>query len=105
MRAWVAITWSCSLPVLPWPAVLRRDKVLDAFIPLLCDSGYHPCGTVPMGPRPSSNAAVDGRGKVFGLEGLYVVDASLMPTVPSSNIHVPTLMVAERIAEWLVSSL
>jgi choline dehydrogenase-like flavoprotein len=38
---------------------------------------------------------------VFGLERLYVVDASLMPTIPSSNIHLPTLMIAERMAEWL----
>jgi len=82
-----------------------RDKLIDLAIPRLCDSGYHPCGTVPMGPRPGPDAAVDGRGQVFGLRGLYVVDASLMPTVPSSNIHLPTLMMAERMAEWLNASL
>jgi len=87
--------------VLPWPAVLRRDSWLDRFIPRLCDSGYHPCGTVPMGPSPGDNAAVDGRGRVFGLKNLYVVDASLMPTIPSSNIHFPTLMIAERMAQWM----
>lgn len=91
--------------VFPWPGILRSDRLLDLAIPRLCDSGYHPCGTVPMGVRPSEDAAVDGRGKVFGLEGLYVVDASLMPTVPSSNIHLPTLMMAERMAEWLATSL
>lgn len=88
-------------PVLPWPAVLKRDAWLDRFIPRLCDSGYHPCGTVPMGTTPSETAAVDGRGRVFGLNNLYVVDASLMPTIPSSNIHLPTLMIAERMAEWM----
>ncbi len=82
-----------------------RDKLIDLAIPRLCDSGYHPCGTVPMGARPGPDAAVDGRGQVFGLRGLYVVDASLMPTVPSSNIHLPTLMMAERMAEWLDASL
>jgi choline dehydrogenase len=87
--------------VLPWPGLLRRDRWLELAIPKLCDSGYHPCGTVPMGVRAGADAAVDGRGKVFGLEGLYVVDASVMPTVPSSNIHLPTLMIAERMAEWL----
>jgi len=91
--------------VLPWPAMLRSDRLLDFAIPRLCDSGYHPCGTVPMGARPGLDAAVDGRGKVFGLEGLYVADASLMPTVPSSNIHLPTLMMAERLAEWLTVDL
>jgi choline dehydrogenase len=71
----------------------------------LCDSGYHPCGTVPMGVTPGEAAAVDAHGRVFGLEALYVVDASVMPTVPSSNIHLPTLMIAERMAEWLDASL
>jgi choline dehydrogenase-like flavoprotein len=53
-----------------------------------------------MGVAPSDHAAVDGRGGVFGVEALYVADASLMPTIPSSNIHLPTLMMAERLAEW-----
>jgi choline dehydrogenase len=87
--------------VLPWPALLRRPRLLNGVIPILCDSGYHPCGTVPMGPAPGEDAAVDGRGRVYGLEGLHIVDASVMPTVPSSNIHLPTLMIAERMAEWL----
>jgi choline dehydrogenase len=91
--------------VLPWPTILRSERLLNRFIPYLCDSGYHPCGTVPMGTTPGEDAAVDGRGRFFGLEGLYVVDASIMPTVPSSNIHLPTLMIAERMAEWLRDSL
>ncbi len=91
--------------LLPWPALVRADKQLERVIPYLCDSGYHPCGTVPMGAQPGEAAAVDGRGRVYGLDGLYVVDASLMPTVPSSNIHLPTLMLAERLAEWLDESL
>ncbi|MET0388798.1 MAG: GMC family oxidoreductase N-terminal domain-containing protein, partial [Polyangiales bacterium] len=87
--------------VLPWPSLLRSRRWLPHALQVLCDSGYHPCGTVPMGPAPSDTAAVDGRGAVFGLEGLHVVDASVMPTIPSSNIHLPTLMLAERMAEWL----
>jgi choline dehydrogenase len=87
--------------VLPWPSLLRSDRFIDAAIVRLCDSGYHPCGTVPMGTRPSEDAAVDAHGGVFGTQGLHVVDASIMPTIPSSNIHLPTLMMAERMAEWL----
>ncbi len=87
--------------LLPLQTVLEREDWLDKVISFFCDSGYHPCGTVPMGTKPGPHAAVDGRGKVFGLDGLYVVDASVMPTVPSSNIHLPTLMIAERMAEWL----
>jgi choline dehydrogenase len=91
--------------VLPWPALLRSDRGLDWILPHLCDSGYHPSGTVPMGVGPSEHAAVDAHGRVFGVEGLHVVDASVMPTIPSSNIHLPTLMIAERMAEWLDRSL
>ena len=90
-----------GLAVLPWDAVLRRRRWIQGFLPFLCGSGYHPCGTVPMGVEPGPDAAVDARGRVFGVDGLHVVDASIMPTVPSSNIHLPTLMVAERMAEWL----
>jgi choline dehydrogenase len=86
-----------------WPraSVFRRTDDIRAWIVRACDSGYHPCGTVPMGVLPGPDAAVDGRGRVFGVQGLYVADASVMPTIPSSNIHLPTLMMAERMGEWL----
>jgi len=54
-----------------------------------------------MGIAPGPDAAVDGHGRAFGVDGLYVADASIMPTIPSSNIHLPTLMMAEKISEWL----
>jgi choline dehydrogenase len=92
-------------PIFPWPSLLRDAARLSRIVLRLCDSGYHPCGTVPMGVTPGEAAAVDAHGRVFGLEALYVVDASVMPTVPSSNIHLPTLMIAERMAEWLDASL
>lgn len=91
-------------PVLPPTVALRNRRLLEWLLPVLCDSGYHPCGTVPMGTTPSERAAVDAHGSVFGLERLSVVDASVMPTVPSSNIHLPTLMIAERMSEWLDST-
>jgi choline dehydrogenase len=87
-------------PLLP-RGMFRRDGLLEAALAYFVDSGYHPSGTVPMGPSPGPDAAVDGHGRVFGLDGLYVVDASLMPTIPSSNIHLPTLMIAERMAEFI----
>lgn len=64
-------------------------------------SGYHPCGTVPMGSDADPRAATDGRGRVRGIEGLVVADASLMPTIPSSNTNLPTLMIGERFGDWL----
>ncbi|MDB4991639.1 MAG: Choline dehydrogenase [Myxococcaceae bacterium] len=92
-----------SLAVQAWPGerVLRSRKKIDAWIRSACGSGYHPCGTVPMGTADDPDAATDGEGRVRGVTGLTVADASLMPTIPSSNIHLPTLMVAERIADFL----
>lgn len=89
-----------------WPntrTLLDRERA-RAWIPRACDSGYHPCGTAPMGKDPA-RAATDERGHVFGIQGLYIADASLMPTIPSSNIHLPSLMIAERISDWLRAEL
>jgi choline dehydrogenase len=86
-----------------WPleSTLRDRSKLREWIWQSCGSGYHPCGTVPMGPEGDEGAAVDQYGRVRGVEGLFVADASIMPTVPSANINVPTLMIGERFGEWL----
>jgi choline dehydrogenase len=89
-----------AAPLWPSSRVLRDRARAEGWIPRACDSGYHPCGTAPMGHDPGS-AATDGRGRVFGVKGLYIGDASLMPTIPSSNIHLATLMIGERIGAWL----
>lgn len=86
--------------VWPRPGDRRGDRLL-AWIRRWNDSGYHPCGTVPMGREGAADAAVDGRGRVRGVRGLWVVDASVMPTVPSVNINVPTIMLGERFGAWL----
>lgn len=62
---------------------------------------HHAAGTCAMGPSPEAGAVVNAYGAVHGVDGLYVADASIMPVLPSANIHLPTLMVAERIAELL----
>ena len=88
-----------------WPSekVLSSPSALSQRIRKISDSGYHPSGTVPMGPESDPMAPVDGRGRVRGVEGLVVADASLMPTIPSSNTHLPTLMIGERFGQWLRS--
>jgi choline dehydrogenase len=63
-------------------------------------SGYHPCGTAPMGPADDPLAVVDQYGRVHGLGGLYVADASIMPRVPRANTNIPTIMIGERFGEW-----
>jgi len=67
----------------------------------ICGSGYHPSGTVPMGPDDDPLAATDQHGRVRGVEGLLVADASLMPTITSSNTNLPSLMIGERFGEFL----
>jgi choline dehydrogenase len=66
---------------------------------------HHPVGTCRMGAADDPDAVVGANGKVHGVEGLYVVDASIMPTIPAANTNVPTLMVAERCSDWLLKSL
>jgi 5-(hydroxymethyl)furfural/furfural oxidase len=59
---------------------------------------FHPVGTCRMGGASDRDAVVDTAGRVRGITGLRVVDASLMPTVPRGNTNIPTIMVAEKIA-------
>jgi choline dehydrogenase len=62
---------------------------------------FHPVGTAKMGPAADPMAVVDARLRVHGVEALRVVDASVMPTITSGNTNAPTLMIAERAAEWI----
>jgi choline dehydrogenase len=61
----------------------------------------HPTSTVPMGAAMDPTAVVDAWGKVRGIEALRVVDASILPEIPSVPTNVTTIMVAERIAASL----
>jgi choline dehydrogenase len=64
---------------------------------------FHPVGTCRMGPRGDPMAVVDARLRVHGIVGLRVADASVMPTITSGNTNAPTLMIAERAAEWIAA--
>jgi choline dehydrogenase len=65
----------------------------------------HPIGTCSMGPAGSSWGVVDQRGKVHGVDGLYVIDASIMPALPVVPTNLTTIMIAERCADLLRASL
>jgi choline dehydrogenase len=65
----------------------------------------HPVGTCQMGPAGDREAVVDARGQVHGLANLYVVDASIMPTIPAANTNLPTLLLAERCAAMMLDDL
>ena len=95
-----AIT-SLARPIYPRRHPFDEKGEFTGPLQQITGSGYHPCGTVPMGPDSDPHAATDGRGRVRGIEGLVVADASLMPTIPSSNTNLASLMIGERFGEWL----
>jgi choline dehydrogenase len=74
---------------------------LEAAVRADTDTYHHPVGTCAMGPATDTRAVVDHRGTVHGIEGLSVIDASIMPTIPAANTNLPTIMLAERCAAWL----
>jgi len=86
-----------ELEILPGDAV-GDDQLADVIASNLASYG-HPCATVPMGGPDEPWAIVDSGGAVKGIDGLRVVDASIMPAVPSVAINPTTIMIAERIAK------
>jgi len=76
---------------------IQNDKDMIEFIRNHLQSMYHYVGTCKMGH--DDLAVVDEQLRVFGTEGLRVVDASIMPTLINGNTNAPTIMIAEKIAE------
>ena len=64
---------------------------------------FHPVGTVKMGRTDDNTAALDPHLRVKGVQGLRVVDASVMPNITSGNTNAPTLMIAEKAAAWILA--
>jgi choline dehydrogenase-like flavoprotein len=80
-------------------ASAQTDAQIEAFIRSHADTIYHPVGSCRMGPGPLD--VVDAQLRVHGIEGLRVVDASIMPRITSGNTNAPTIMVAEKAAEMI----
>lgn len=77
---------------------------LEAYISETVGGVWHPTCTCRMGPDSDKLAVTDAKGKVRKLDGLYISDASIMPTIPCANTNLPTIMMAEKIADGLKRS-
>lgn len=80
----------------------QSDEELARLAGDIATTIFHPVGTCRMGREDDPAAVVDSRLRVIGVSGLRVVDASVMPTITSGNTNSPTLMIAERAAEWIL---
>ncbi|NQE64390.1 choline dehydrogenase [Caulobacter sp. RHG1] len=82
-------------------ADVKTDAELDAWIRAKAETIYHPVGACRMGVAGDPLAVVDDQLRVQGLQGLRVVDASVMPTLVGGNTNAPTIMVAERASDLI----
>ncbi len=82
----------------PFP---RDDDAAERYLRDHTDTEYHPVGTCKMGPASDPMAVVDAELRVHGLQGLRVIDASIMPRLTTGNTNAPTIMIAEKAAQLL----
>lgn len=90
----------------PWFGVdIDDDAATETIIRDKAETIYHPVGTCAMGPRDNKTSVVDPELKVIGIDGLRVVDASVMPRLIGGNTNAPTIMIAEKCADMIKASL
>jgi choline dehydrogenase-like flavoprotein len=83
-------------------ATARTDAEIEGFIRSQADSIYHPVGTCRMGGDDA--AVVDATLRVHGIDGLRVIDASVMPRIVGGNTNAPTVMIAEKAADMIMKN-
>jgi choline dehydrogenase-like flavoprotein len=79
----------------------RSDSEVDAYIRATAITVHHPLGTCKMGTDRDPDAVVDAECRVRGVEGLRIVDASIMPDLVGGNINAPVIMMAEKAADLI----
>jgi choline dehydrogenase len=87
----------------PGPEVSGRHEI-ERYLDQAAVHYFHPVGSCKMGPASDPGSVVDAEGRVHGIEGLYVGDASIMPSVTSGNTNMPTAVIGERIARSLLGA-
>ena len=80
------------------------DEDWERYARATYDSYQHGAGTCMMGPASDPMAVVDGELRVHGIHGLYIGDASVMPTIPHANTNMAALMIGERVSEFVVAA-
>ncbi|TSB05006.1 choline dehydrogenase [Sphingorhabdus contaminans] len=83
-------------------ADIVTDDQIDAFIREKIESGYHPCGTCKIGAADDPMAVVDSELRVIGVDGLRIVDSSVMPSITTGNLNAPTIMIGEKGADHIL---
>ena len=87
--------------VTPTDDDLATDDALDAWLMRNVGTSHHISGTCKMGPDTDPMAVLNQFGQVRGVEGLHVADASVMPDVVRANTNATSIMIGERIADWI----
>ena len=80
----------------------QTDEQLNEYIRSKAETAYHPCGTLKMGI--DKMAVVDENLKIHGLKNIRVVDASVIPEIPSANLNAPTIMIAEKASDIIMNA-
>ena len=83
-------------------ALVADDDALAEHIRDNVAGTFHPVGTCRMGASSDRDAVTDPAGRLRGVDGLRVIDASIMPTIPRGNTNIPTIMVAEKLADAML---
>ncbi len=85
----------------PVSEIIDSEEELTEWMSGSCGSGWHPVGTARMGAAGDAGAVVDQHGRLHGMDGLRVADASVMPLIVSAPTNLTCMMIGERIAEWM----